>query len=670
MPGVWHIKISDAKGLSGSNSIDTYCRVNIDVDNSRKSKSPMVKNTTNPTYNHTCSLAGKYSDQNIVLKIRKHKVIGSDPTIGQRSMAIVELKDGFVHRGRINLKDDYGGGEGRYGDVGYEIVWDAKSSMLDESKSTFVANRRTLLSGPTAEDVARSEAEEKARQEAIEVARAAEARRLAEEAAARQAAEAAALAEQRRLQHEAELEAKRQHDEATAARIAAEMKAREEEMARMEAERQEEQERAERLAREAAAAEAASAAAAAAAAEYERTRPLRAGESRDLAADAKEARVGLSWDAGKWDDATQSWEAVDLDASAFVLDSKGNYVDLCYFGQLDCLGGSLTHSGDNKDGQGDGDDETITLNLDSIPAEGHMIYFVCSSFSGNDFSDCDGETARLYVDGKLQVEIDMDSSAGTNNAFLCCRLARNDAGGWTLKACAQPATISSIRALLPVAQEASRDLISDIVVSEAPACVTVTKNETLRLGPLSNIHIGLGWEFKSEAIDLDANVATFKKDGTFLEKIYYGNTSGAGGSITHTGDNRSGEGEGDDESIICNLEALAKAHPGVHHLGISITSYKQHTFDNLSDAYCRIHDGNGRTLCRYDITHPQAVTAYLFAILSKDGRGGWNFNAVGIHGMGKSVSKTLKPLREIIQHGVTNAHGREALPLVRTFMGA
>jgi len=669
MPGVWHIKITDAKGLSGSNSIDTYARVNIDVDNSRKSKSAMVKNSTNPTYNHICSLAGKYSDQNIVIKIRKHKVIGSDPTIGQRSLAIVELKDSYVHRGRINLKDDYGGGEGRYGDIGYEIVWDAKSSMLDESKSAFQANRRTLLSGPTAEDIARSEAEEKARQEALEVARAAEARRLAEEAAARQAAEAAALAEQRRLQALAEEEAKRQQDEAEAARIAAEMKAREEEIARLEAERQAEAERAERLAREAAEAEAASAAAAAAAAEYERTRPLRAGESRDLPADAKEARVGLSWDAGKWDEKTQSWDAVDLDASAFVLDSKGNYVDLCYFGQLECCDGSLSHSGDNKDGQGDGDDETITLNLGAIPSQVHMIYFVCSSFSGNDFSECDGETARLYVDGKLQVEIDMDSSAGTNNAFLCCRLARNDSGGWTLKACAVPATISSIRALLPVAQEASRDLIPDIVISEAPACITVTKNETLRLGHLSSIHIGLGWDFKSESIDLDANCATFGDGGTFLEKIYYGNTNGAGGSIVHQGDNRSGEGEGDDETIVCDLKQLADAHPEVSHLGISITSYKQHTFDNLQDAYCRIHDGAGRDICRYVLSHPRAVTAYLFAILSKDGNGGWNFNAVGIHGMGKSVSKTLKPLREIIQHGVNNAHGREALPLVRAFMG-
>jgi stress response protein SCP2 len=354
-----------------------------------------------------------------------------------------------------------------------------------------------------------------------------------------------------------------------------------------------------------------------------------------------------------------------LDASAFVLDSKGNYVDLCYFGQLTLFDGAISHSGDNKDGQGEGDDETITINLASVPSQAHMIYFVCNSFAGRDFSDVDGETVHLYVDGKLQMEIDIDSSsAGSNNAFLCCRLARNNSGGWTLKATGVPATITSIRALLPVAQEASRDLVSDITISNAPACVSVTKNETIRMGRQSTIKIGLGWEFKEAPIDLDANCATFDPDGQFLEKCYFGAKNIANGAINHQGDNRSGHGEGDDETIICNLDALDAS---VGHIGISITSYKLDLFSKLEDASCRILDANDNPVCRFEIAEPLPVTAYLFAVLSRDGQGGWNFNAVGIHGHGKSVSKTLKPLREIIQHGVTNSHGRSSLPEVVRF---
>jgi tellurium resistance protein TerZ len=98
-------------------------------------------------------------------------------------------------------------------------------------------------------------------------------------------------------------------------------------------------------------------------------------------------RMGLGWDAvkkrGLFGSRSQS---IDLDASALLFDGAGNLVDAVYFGQLRSRDGSVQHTGDNLTGAGEGDDESVLVDLTRVPPTVTQIVFTVNSFTGQDFS--------------------------------------------------------------------------------------------------------------------------------------------------------------------------------------------------------------------------------------------------------------------------------------------
>jgi tellurium resistance protein TerD len=77
--------------------------------------------------------------------------------------------------------------------------------------------------------------------------------------------------------------------------------------------------------------------------------------------------IGLGWDARATDGAD-----FDLDASAFLLNAEGRVrsdADFIFYGQMQGLGGAITHSPDNLDGEGDGDDEWVKVDLTKVPSD-------------------------------------------------------------------------------------------------------------------------------------------------------------------------------------------------------------------------------------------------------------------------------------------------------------
>ncbi len=75
-------------------------------------------------------------------------------------------------------------------------------------------------------------------------------------------------------------------------------------------------------------------------------------------------------------------ESIDLDASCVMFDEQKKLVDVIWFKQLKSKDGSITHSGDNRTGDGDGDDEQIVVNLDKVPAQVKSLGFTVNSFTG------------------------------------------------------------------------------------------------------------------------------------------------------------------------------------------------------------------------------------------------------------------------------------------------
>jgi tellurium resistance protein TerZ len=179
--------------------------------------------------------------------------------------------------------------------------------------------------------------------------------------------------------------------------------------------------------------------------------------------------------------------------------------------------------------------------------------------------------------------------------------------------------------------------------------VSLTKGQTVRLeksggGTLTRVTMGLGWDVRKATglrglfgggggdIDLDASCLLFA--GTELvDAVWFRQLQSRDGSILHTGDNRTGAGDGDDEQIIVDLAALPAA---VTTLIFTVNSFTGETFDRIENAYCRLVDAaNGQELARYDLTGSGSHTGQVMARVVRSG-GGWEMKAIGDKTVGRT----------------------------------
>lgn len=154
---------------------------------------------------------------------------------------------------------------------------------------------------------------------------------------------------------------------------------------------------------------------------------------------------------------------------------------------------------------------------------------------------------------------------------------------------------------------------------------------------LTSATIGLGWDARAtngSAFDLDASVFICGEDGKVrsdADFIFYNNAAGAGGAVKHLGDNRTGQGDGDDEKVKIDLNALpADVKKLVFAVTIHEAEKSGHNFGQVSNAFIRVvNDLGGKEIVRYDMTEDYSVeTALIFGELYRHGAE-WKFKAVG-----------------------------------------
>lgn len=160
-------------------------------------------------------------------------------------------------------------------------------------------------------------------------------------------------------------------------------------------------------------------------------------------------------------------------------------------------------------------------------------------------------------------------------------------------------------------------------------------NLTKKQPSLKKVMIGLGWELKpGAALDLDASVFMVAANGKLVSDeylIFYNNLKSPDGAVQHTGDNRSGVGDGDDEMILVNLPLV---NPAVKEMFVVVTIHeavaRRHNFGLLTDAYIRILDVETQTeIVRYDLDAEFGQSTDIeFGKLSNL-NGEWHFTAVG-----------------------------------------
>lgn len=161
-------------------------------------------------------------------------------------------------------------------------------------------------------------------------------------------------------------------------------------------------------------------------------------------------RMGLGWDAtpkkGLFGSKARS---IDLDASCMIFDASGQLVDQVWFQQLRSKDGAVVHTGDNRTGAGDGDDESITVDLVALPASVQTLVFVVNSFTGQNFSQIENAFCRL-IDSTDETELARYelTGSGTHNAQVMAKVVR-DGQGWSMTAIGSVATGRTFRDLLP-----------------------------------------------------------------------------------------------------------------------------------------------------------------------------------------------------------------------------
>lgn len=174
-------------------------------------------------------------------------------------------------------------------------------------------------------------------------------------------------------------------------------------------------------------------------------------------------------------------------------------------------------------------------------------------------------------------------------------------------------------------------------------------------GSLTSVVMGLGWDAMekkgmfgfgggTQEVDLDASCLLFDENRSLVDTVWFRQLRSKDSSIQHTGDNRTGDGDGDDEQIIVNLTAVP---PTVKSLVFTVNSFTGQNFSQVKNAYCRLVDkSTGKEVAKYDLSVQGTHSAQIMAKLYRH-NGEWKMHAIGENGSGRTF-QDLMP--QIIPH--------------------
>lgn len=183
--------------------------------------------------------------------------------------------------------------------------------------------------------------------------------------------------------------------------------------------------------------------------------------------------------------------------------------------------------------------------------------------------------------------------------------------------------------------------------------ISLSKGQTISLvkesAGLSKVRLGLGWDpvkkkggFLSGLfggggggeIDLDASCLMFDAGKQLLDVVWFRQLKSNDGAIVHSGDNLTGEGDGDDETIAVDLDRLPA---GVQTLVFTVNSFRGQSFNEVENAFCRVVDErSGKELARYTLTEQGSHTGVVMAVLGRAG-GDWTLKAIGTPANGRTA---------------------------------
>ncbi|MDN3583482.1 TerD family protein [Mucilaginibacter flavus] len=177
---------------------------------------------------------------------------------------------------------------------------------------------------------------------------------------------------------------------------------------------------------------------------------------------------------------------------------------------------------------------------------------------------------------------------------------------------------------------------------------------------LQSVCVGINWgaiEKKGlfgfgtikEAVDLDASCALFDENKRLIDVIYFGNLRAKDGSVRHSGDDLTGDMDGNDgldnEVITVDLSSIS---PSVNYVAFMLNSFRGQDFGSIPFASIRIYEGTpirvNEVFATYDIAHSKEFAGHVSMVLGvfykKNGE--WKFNAIGEPTRDRKLEETVR----------------------------
>jgi tellurium resistance protein TerD len=311
------------------------------------------------------------------------------------------------------------------------------------------------------------------------------------------------------------------------------------------------------------------------------------------------------------------------------------------------------HSGDVKKGEKEGFDETITIEMSKLSGVTAMV-FVLSCYSNGDLKDCESAMVevRNMTAGKTLNNSTLPPKSSKSGFLVGILFKHPDNNNWHWSSVGEPIKNGrTFMAALPQIRKLVDQVLDPGVIGErkmsADKTFNMVKGDSLTIGPeIPVISLGLGWETRGEGIDLDASCILLKDvdgDGKLdpVNVVYFGNKLVRG--VQTMGDNRTGAGAGDDETInVC----LRDVDPTISALAFVVNVYTNTaTFESVTSAYVRLYNkGSKHEYCRYklDVSHESKEVkrkhALVFCMITREGTSNnWEVTMIGEHADGNTA---------------------------------
>jgi len=337
--------------------------------------------------------------------------------------------------------------------------------------------------------------------------------------------------------------------------------------------------------------------------------------------------VGLGWD-------FTGEETFDLDGSVTAFDYGLNPIESVYFSSLEGIGGSVKHHGDNLTGEGEGDDEVITIGLDRVPENVKLLAVAVNSYKSNNLIKAKSGYIRLYTNTTGLGKYILAKSKDCIGLLLGVFERDNSNNRWFFQVMVDPIEgnmiTNSYDSLKELLKTYDNNFIEETICKYIPLHpfpneIVFQTNSWI---PITSqlTYIGLGWDIQRGMVyDLDASIIVFDTNNQIIDTIYHKHTKSSDGTIYHHGDNKNGNGDGDDEIISINF---SKLNSNISSMAVIINSFKGNVLSGIKGGFIRLFNEKGPIGCHL-LNEGRECTGILLGLFKKDlNNGNWYFQVM------------------------------------------